>query len=146
MNEACLADLIGLGAGGDAEAVPAEGQFPDPDRDQLGATEGAGEADQDQRPSRPAVWAGCRGAGNALQGLAQFGITPVEGRAQQVRRDDGREPACQGDAGALSGGLGEMVGDQGRGRDHALRLAPRLPGAQMAAVGAPGLGESTWRA
>ena len=82
--------------------------------------------------------------GDALQGPAQHRVAPVERQAEQgVRLDDGGEPAGQGGVGALAGEFRQMVGDQGRrggAGEGAAALAPSLPGAQMAGVGAAGRG------
>ena len=83
-------------------------------------------------------------AGDALQGPAQDRVARVERLAQEgVRLDDGGEPAGQGGVGALAGELRQVVGDQGRrggAGEGAVVLAPGLPGAQMAGVGAAGRG------
>ena len=116
-----------------------EAEVRHPDHHQLGAAEGAGEAEQDEGAvafAAPVAAAG-RGdpehvggeqrcglalgpgdvvAGDALQGPAQHRVARVELQAQQgVRLDDGGEPSGQGGVGALAGELRQVVGDQGRG-------------------------------
>jgi hypothetical protein len=161
--------LVGLGAGQEgAQPVRAEGQVGHPDPDQLRAAEGAGKAEEEERAvalaaqaaaagrrhpdhvageqrRRPALRRPCAvAAGGALQGLAQLGVLLVEGEAEQgVRLGDGGEPAGEGRVGPLAGEFGQVVGDQGRGGGGgagAVALAPRLPGAQVAAIGPAGGG------
>ena len=163
-----FAFLVRLGAGQQhAQSVRPEAEVRHPDHHQLGAAEGAGEAEQDEGAvafAAPvaaadrgdpqhvggeqrcglALGPGTVAAGDALQGPAQHRVARVERQAQQgVRLDDGGEPAGQGGVGALAGELRQVVGDQGRGGgagEGAAALAPGLPGAQMAGVGAAGRG------
>ncbi len=67
----------------------------------------------------------------AAQDTERGGRGPVQQAQQGVCLDDGGEPAGQGGVGALTGELGQVVGDQGRGGagEDAAALAPRLPGA-----------------
>ena len=106
MDDAALAELVGLGARQDhAQAVRPDGQVGHLDLDQLRPPERAGEAEQDECavPLAPqaaagagqlgdsggeqrgglALGPGAVGAGNVLQGLAQLGGLGVEWQAEQ---------------------------------------------------------------